>query len=40
MDSNVTLRFEELDPLDAPMEWWQHASYIIAAIGGLVAIAT
>lgn len=37
---HLTLQFEELDPLDAPMEWWQHATYIVAAIGGLVAIAT
>ena len=40
MEKNQTLHFEELDPLDAPLEWWQHVGYIIAAAAGLVAVAT
>jgi len=35
-----SLEFQELDQIDAPLEWWQHASYIIAIIGGAAAIAT
>ena len=34
------LEFIELDELDAPLEWWEHAGYIVAIIGGAVAIAT
>ncbi|MFB4352809.1 MpaA3 family daptide-type RiPP [Microbacterium sp. LS_15] len=34
------LEFLELDHIDAPLEWWEHASYIIAIIGGAAAIAT
>lgn len=34
------LEFVELENLDAPLEWWEHASYIIAIIGGAAAIAT
>lgn len=40
MSNDLALRFDELDELDAPMEWWEHASYIIAIIGGAAAIAT
>ncbi|MDR6142491.1 hypothetical protein QE375_002045 [Microbacterium foliorum] len=35
-----SLEFVELDHIDAPLEWWEHASYIIAIIGGAAAIAT
>jgi hypothetical protein len=34
------LEFVELEQLDAPLEWWEHASYIIAIIGGAAANAT
>ncbi|MEV7608194.1 MpaA3 family daptide-type RiPP [Microbacterium sp. NPDC089320] len=34
------LEFVELEHIDAPLEWWEHASYIIAIIGGAAAIAT
>lgn len=34
------LEFVELEQIDAPLEWWEHASYIIAIIGGAAAIAT
>ena len=40
MDKQATLQFDELDPLDAPLQWWEHVSYLIAAAGGLIAIAT
>ncbi|MFF8188026.1 MpaA3 family daptide-type RiPP [Microbacterium sp. NPDC016588] len=40
MSNELALRFEELDELDAPLEWWEHAGYIIAIIAGTVAIAT
>ncbi|MEW2459711.1 MULTISPECIES: MpaA3 family daptide-type RiPP [Microbacterium] len=36
----ASIEFVELEQLDTPMEWWEHASYIIAIIGGAVAIAT
>jgi hypothetical protein len=35
-----SLEFVELDHIEAPLEWWEHASYIIAIIGGAAAIAT
>ncbi|WP_290159308.1 MULTISPECIES: MpaA3 family daptide-type RiPP [Microbacterium] len=35
-----SLEFVELEHIDAPLEWWEHASYIIAIIGGAAAIAT
>ena len=35
-----SLEFSELEHIDAPLEWWEHASYIIAIIGGAAAIAT
>ncbi|WP_335338557.1 MpaA3 family daptide-type RiPP [Microbacterium sp. XT11] len=35
-----SLEFSELEQMDAPLEWWEHASYIIAIIGGVAAIAT
>jgi len=35
-----SLNFIELEQIDAPLEWWEHASYIIAIIGGAAAIAT
>ncbi|WP_314428368.1 MpaA3 family daptide-type RiPP [uncultured Microbacterium sp.] len=35
-----SLEFLELEQIDAPLEWWEHASYIIAIIGGAAAIAT
>jgi hypothetical protein len=35
-----SLEFLELEHIDAPLEWWEHASYIIAIIGGAAAIAT
>jgi hypothetical protein len=35
-----SLEFVELEQIDAPLEWWEHASYIIAIIGGAAAIAT
>lgn len=34
------LEFLELEQIDTPLEWWEHASYIIAIIGGAAAIAT
>lgn len=34
------LQFEELDALDAPLEWWEHVGYWIAIAGGIAAIAT
>lgn len=40
MSNDLALRFDELDELDAPLEWWEHAGYIIAIIGATVAIAT
>lgn len=40
MQTQDTFLFDELEQMDAPLEWWQRASYIIAALGGLVAIAT
>jgi hypothetical protein len=36
----TSLEFVELDQIDSPLEWWEHASYIIAIIGGAAAIAT
>ncbi|WP_311198432.1 MpaA3 family daptide-type RiPP [Microbacterium sp. p3-SID336] len=36
----TSLEFAELEQLDAPLEWWEHASYIIAIIGAAAAIAT
>jgi hypothetical protein len=36
----TSLEFVELEQIDAPLEWWQHANYIIAIIGGAAAIAT
>lgn len=36
----TSLEFLELEQIDAPLEWWEHASYIIAIIGGVAAIAT
>ncbi|MEU4015225.1 MpaA3 family daptide-type RiPP [Microbacterium sp. NPDC028030] len=36
----MTLEFQELEEIDAPLEWWEHVSYIIAIIGGAAAIAT
>ncbi|MEV7800448.1 MpaA3 family daptide-type RiPP [Microbacterium foliorum] len=36
----TSLEFVELEHIDAPLEWWEHASYIIAIIGGAAAIAT
>ncbi|WP_311244572.1 MULTISPECIES: MpaA3 family daptide-type RiPP [unclassified Microbacterium] len=35
-----SLEFLELEQIDAPLEWWEHASYIIAIIGSAAAIAT
>jgi len=35
-----SLEFLELEQIDAPLEWWEHATYIIAIIGGAAAIAT
>ncbi|GAA2947031.1 hypothetical protein GCM10010458_35680 [Microbacterium luteolum] len=35
-----TLDFIELEQIDAPLEWWEHASYIVLIIGGAAAIAT
>ncbi|MFB8187809.1 MpaA3 family daptide-type RiPP [Microbacterium sp. NPDC055988] len=35
-----SLEFQELEQIDSPLEWWEHASYIIAIIGGAAAIAT
>ncbi|WP_268774744.1 MULTISPECIES: MpaA3 family daptide-type RiPP [Microbacterium] len=40
MPNDLALGFEELDALDAPMEWWEHASYLIAIAAATVAIAT
>lgn len=40
METQDTLLFDELEQMDAPLEWWQRATYIIGALGGLVAIAT
>lgn len=40
MSNDLALRFDELEALDAPMEWWEHATYIIAIVGAAVAIAT
>ncbi|MFS6529841.1 MULTISPECIES: MpaA3 family daptide-type RiPP [Microbacterium] len=34
------LEFQELERIDAPLEWWEHVSYIIAIVGGAAAIAT
>ena len=36
----TSLEFSELEQIDAPTAWWEHASYIIAIIGGAAAIAT
>ncbi|WP_307804993.1 MpaA3 family daptide-type RiPP [Microbacterium sp. BLY] len=36
----TALEFIELEQIDTPLEWWEHASYIIAIIGGAAAIAT
>ncbi len=40
MESTPSLVFEELDALDAPLQWYEHVGYLIAAAAGLVAIAT
>jgi hypothetical protein len=40
MEKASTLLFEELDELDAPLAWYDHAGYLIAAAGIFVAIAT
>lgn len=40
MQKDLALRFEELDELDAPLAWWEHAGYIIAIAAGVVGIAT
>ena len=40
MTNDLALRFEELDELAAPLEWWEHVGYIVAIIGATVAIAT
>jgi hypothetical protein len=37
---STSLEFLELEQIDTPLEWWEHASYIIAIIGGAAAIAT
>ena len=37
--NEMTLHFEEIEAMEAPLEWWQHATYAIAAAAGLVAIA-
>lgn len=34
------LQFDELDAIDAPLEWWEHASYIASIGFAFVAIAT
>jgi hypothetical protein len=34
------LEFVELEQLDAPLEWWEHASYIGAIFFAAAAIAT
>lgn len=36
----TALEFIELEQIDAPFEWWEHAGYIITIIGGVAAIAT
>jgi len=36
----TSLEFLELEQIDTALEWWEHASYIIAIIGGAAAIAT
>lgn len=36
----TTLEFRELEQIDAPLEWWEHAGYIIAIVAGAAAIAT
>lgn len=40
MKKPETLSLEELESMDAPLEWWQTAGYVITVAGGLVAIAT
>ncbi|WP_308162432.1 MULTISPECIES: MpaA3 family daptide-type RiPP [unclassified Microbacterium] len=35
-----SLEFVELEQIDAPLEWWEHVSYIITIVGGAAAIAT
>ncbi|MGM1018373.1 MAG: MpaA3 family daptide-type RiPP [Actinomycetota bacterium] len=40
MHTDVQLRYEELDALDAPLEWWEHVGYWVAIAGGVAAIAT
>ena len=35
-----SLEFQELEQIDAPLEWWEPAGYILAIIGGAAAIAT
>ncbi|WP_298944116.1 MpaA3 family daptide-type RiPP [uncultured Microbacterium sp.] len=37
---DLQLEFVELDAMDTPLEWWEHVGYIVAIIGGAVAIAT
>lgn len=32
------LEFIELDELDAPLEWWQHVTYVVSIIGAAVAL--
>ncbi|PWJ66993.1 MpaA3 family daptide-type RiPP [Rathayibacter iranicus] len=39
MNKTEMLRFDELEVMDAPLEWWQTAGYVITAVGGLAAIA-
>lgn len=38
--TETTLQFDELDALDAPLEWWEHVSYVAAIGFAFVAIAT
>jgi hypothetical protein len=40
MSNDLVLRFDELDELGAPMEWWEHATYLIAIAAAAVTIAT
>jgi hypothetical protein len=35
-----SLEFLELDQIDAPLEWWEHATYIIAIIARAAANST
>ena len=37
---STSLEFLELEQIDTPLEWWEHAGPITPIIGGAPALAT